>query len=294
MFEGEAVLVEHDGVEISATALGDGPPVLLLHGYPQSRAMWHRVAPRLADRHTVIAADLRGYGDSGKPAGEVYSKREMAADQLHLMSALGFERFAVVGHDRGGRVAHRMSLDAPERVQAIAVLDIVPTLHMFDHVDRAMATSYFHWFFLAQPNSLPEQLIAAAPDAWLASRFAGRYVDEYPIAPTAYEHYRRVFRDPATIAATCADYRAAASIDLDHDRADLDEGRVVEAPLLALWGEESYVGRHFDVPAVWREVARDVRGHGVRADHYLAEEAPDDTAQALLDFLAEQAPAGRS
>jgi haloacetate dehalogenase len=279
----------HDGVRIRARVGGDGPPVLLLHGYPQTSAMWHRVAPELAGTgHTVVLADLRGYGDSDKPGDtashEPYSKRVMAADQVALMESLGFFRFAVVGHDRGGRVAHRMALDSPERVQSVAVLDIVPTLHMFENVDRAMASSYFHWFFLSLGSDLPERLIQADTGAWLRSRFAGRHAGGLPIDGAAMAEYERCFSDPAAIRASCADYRAAASVDLVHDRRDREQGRLIEAPLLALWGTHSYVGGNFDVPRVWSDYARQVDAVSVHADHYLCEEAPGDVARALASF----------
>jgi haloacetate dehalogenase len=279
-----AVEVDCNGIRISAEISGSGSPALLLHGYPETKAMWNLVAPRLAQRHTVIAADLRGYGDSDKPAGERYSKREMAADQLALMNTLGFERFAVVGHDRGARVGHRLAIDHPDVVSSLAVLDIVPTVHMFDNVDRTMATSYFHWFLLAMGDGTPEALLRSAPIAWLASRFRGRALRPDAITDEAYAEYERCF-DDATIAASCADYRAAATVDLDQDRADREAGRMLGMPLLALWGDSSYVGRNFDVRGVWQTYASSVEGHSIRADHYLAEEAPEDTAKALLGFL---------
>jgi haloacetate dehalogenase len=277
------------GIEIHARTAGSGPPVLLLHGYPQSLWMWHWVGPALADAHSVVLADLRGYGSSGAPApdrsGSVYSKRAMAADQAALMTELGHDRFGVIGHDRGGRVAHRLALDHPDRVAALAVLDIVPTLHMFENVDRAMATSYFHWFFLTQPDRLPERLIGADPDAWLRSRFEGRHAGPFPFDPAAMAEYLRAFRNPAVIVATCADYRAAATIDLDHDRESRARQQTVIAPLLALWGSRSYVGRNFDVMATWRHFAASVDGAAVEADHYLAEEAPAATAGHLGRFF---------
>ena len=286
LFEGDRVRVDMDGgMSVAATILGEGPPVLLLHGYPQTRSMWRLVAPTLAAHFTVIASDLRGYGDSAKPADEVYDKRAMAADQFALMRSLGFERFAVVGHDRGGRVGHRLALDAPEAVTSLVVLDIVPTLHMFEHVDQAMATSYFHWFFLTQGGGLPEALIGAEPRAWLESRFRGRALRPGVFPDEVMAEYERCF-DAATIAASCADYRAAAGTDLDHDRVDRAAGRVVDAPLLALWGESSYVGRNFDVLSVWRTFADRVEGRPITADHYLAEEAPAETAAALVEFLS--------
>jgi haloacetate dehalogenase len=284
------VPADDDAVSIHVEVNGAGPPVLLLHGYPQTHRMWDAVVPELAESYTVVAADLRGYGDSDKPAprsdGSVYAKRAMAADQLALMSSLGFERFAVVGHDRGGRVAHRLALDSPGAVSGIAVLDIVPTLHMFENVDRAMATSYFHWFFLALETGLPETLIAADPGAWLRSRFAGRNAGGRPLDEAAYAEYLRCFATPEAIAASCGDYRSAATVDLVHDRADREVGIRIAAPLLALWGSFSYVGRNFDVRTVWEQYADDVRGESIGADHYLAEEQPERTAAALLDFLA--------
>lgn len=279
------------GVEVRAEVRGDGPPVLLLHGYPESRLMWDAVAPLLAAEHTVVAADLRGYGASDKPApdpdGWTYAKRTMAADQVGLMAELGFARFDVVGHDRGARVAHRMAMDHPAAVRSLAVLDVVPTLHMFDHVDRAMATTYFHWFFLALGGGVPEALIGADPDTWLASRFSGRCAHgDAPIDARRLAAYRAWFATPEAIAATCADYRAAATVDVALDRTDHAAGRRVAAPVLALWGARSYVGTHFDVLAVWREHATDVRGAALEADHYLPEEQPAATAAALLSFLA--------
>ena len=278
------MIVRCDDIDIAADVAGSGPAVLLLHGYPETKAMWRQVATALAKTHTVVAADLRGYGDSAKPWGERYSKREMAHDQLVLMRALGFERFSVVGHDRGGRVGHRLALDHPEAVASLAVLDIVPTLHMFDNVDRAMATSYFHWFFLARADGVPEALIDANRELWLQDRFRGRSVRGDGLHPDAYGEYLRCF-DADTIRASCSDYRAAASIDLEHDRADQESGRTVGAPVLALWGAASYVGKNFDVIATWRPYAPDVVGQAVASDHYLAEEAPAATAAALESFL---------
>jgi haloacetate dehalogenase len=280
--------VDCDGVRIHVRTRGSGPAVLLLHGYPQSMTMWHRVAPSLAEEFSVVLADLRGYGASDKPAGdrlESYSKRAMAADMLAVMEALGHESFAVVGHDRGGRVAHRMALDAPDRVGAIAVLDIVPTLHMFTHVDRAMATSYFHWFFLTVGDGLPEALINGDPRAWVRSRFRGRHAGGLAIDEAALREYEHWFTDPRTVHATCEDYRAAATTDLELDRRDHAQGLRVEQPLLALAGAESYVGRTFALGDVWRQYATQVTAQSVAADHYLAEEAPEPTLAALRGFL---------
>lgn len=282
--------VDLDGVRINARRAGAGPPLLLLHGYPQSMVMWHRIAPSLAADFAVVVADLRGYGGSSKPAGgpghRNYTKRVLALDMVTLMTRLGHERFVVVGHDRGGRVAHRMALDARDRVAALAVLDIVPTRHMFTHVDRAMATTYFHWFFLTVADDLPEQLINGNPGAWIDSRFAGRHGGGLPIDDAALAEYRRVFTDPRAVHATCEDYRAAAGPDLEVDQEDCVAGLRVRQPLLALWGARSYVGRSFDVAAVWRSYATAVSGRAVDADHYLAEEAPAATEGALRDFLA--------
>lgn len=275
------------GVRIATTVIGQGPAVLLLHGYPETRRMWRHVAPALAETFTVVATDLRGYGESDAPAGDVYSKREMAADQLAVMSALGFEQFFVAGHDRGGRVGHRLALDAPDRVRALAVIDIVPTLHMFDNVDRAMATGYFHWFFLTVGDGLPADLIRADPARWLRSRFERRWSVRDPLDADTFDAYLACFRREGVIEATCADYRAAATIDLEHDRADAASGNRLEPPLLALWGSESYVGRNFDVVDVWREYAREAVGTAIRSDHYVPEEAPGETAQALATFFAD-------
>ncbi|MDY0908524.1 alpha/beta hydrolase [Microbacterium sp. CFBP9034] len=281
-----------DGVRIATTVIGDGPPLLLLHGYPEMRAMWREVAPALAERFTVVATDLRGYGESDVPRGEVYSKRAMAADQLEVMTRLGFDSFFVAGHDRGARVGHRMALDAPDRVRSLGVIDIVPTLHMFDHVDRAMATSYFHWFFLGLGAGLPEDLIRAAPERWLRSRFEGRWSVRDPLPPEVFDRYLACFLRDGVIEATCADYRAAASTDLEHDRSDASAGRALSVPVLALWGADGYVGRNFDVLGVWRAFAPDVEGHAIQADHYLPEEAPEATAKALGHFFERCAATG--
>jgi haloacetate dehalogenase len=290
VFDGfETRRISTSGTEIHLRLGGDGPPLLLLHGYPQTHVMWHRMAPALAERFTVVAADLRGYGDSGKPPGgdghENYAKRAMAQDQVEVMAALGFDRFSVVGHDRGARVTHRMALDHPQRVEKAAVLDICPTLAMYERTDMAFATGYYHWFFLIQPYDLPERLIGADPDFYLTNKTGGLWMGASPgtFTPEALAEYKRCFRDPATIHATCEDYRAAASIDLEHDRADLD--RKVACPLLALWGNRGLVGRTYDVPALWRERAADVRAQAIDCGHYLAEEAPEEALAALLDFL---------
>jgi haloacetate dehalogenase len=267
---------------------GAGPPVLLLHGYPQTHAMWHKIAPRLAERFTVVAADLRGYGDSSKPPGGPdhagYAKRAMAADLAAIMTRLGFARFAVAGHDRGGRVAHRLALDYPDRVSRLAVLDICPTLEMFEATNQAFATGYYHWFFLIQPFDLAERMIGADPEFYLRKKLGHWGRDGGAFAPEALAEYIRCFRDPATIHATCEDYRAAAGIDLDHDRADRHVK--LDCPVLALWGAKGFVQRMYDVLDVWRRRARDVRGAALPCGHFLAEEAPEETYRALVDFLS--------
>ncbi len=294
MFEGfERVRVETEGATIEGVRGGEGPPVLLLHGYPQTHAMWHPVAPLLAGAFTVVATDLRGYGDSSKPEGGEdhagYSKRAMALDQVQVMRELGFDSFAVVGHDRGGRVAHRMALDHPERVTKLAVLDIVPTYHVFATADKNLATAYYHWFFLIQPYDLPEHLIGADPDYYLGKKLGGWGPGIKVFDPEAYAEYQRCFRDPKTIHASCEDYRAAATIDLTHDEADWD--RKVECPLLALWGENGVVERLYDPLDVWRRYASDVRGRALATGHFLAEERPEETAEELISFLEAQGDA---
>ena len=283
--------IEGDGATIALACGGSGPPLVLLHGYPQTHAMWHRIAPALARRYTVVCADLRGYGDSSKPPTDAshapYAKRAMAADMVAAMRALGHPRFRLVGHDRGGRVAHRLAVDHRDAVEKVAVLDIAPTLAMYEKTDRAFATAYYHWFFLIQPFDLPERMIGADPVAYLRTKIGGwgsggtAFFDSRALA-----EYERCFSDPATIHATCEDYRAAASIDLEHDAADRAAGRRVRCPLLALWGERGVVHRLFDPLAEWRAVADDVRGRPLPCGHYLAEEAPDATLAELEAFLA--------
>ena len=292
MFEGfQSRTAELDGMPIHYRMGGEGPPLLLLHGYPQTHVMWHRVAPLLARTRTVVCPDLRGYGDSGKPPGdpahETYSKRSSARDVAALMTSLGFARFAVAGHDRGGRVTHRLCLDHPHRVSRAAVLDIVPTRTLFAATNKAVATGYFHWFFLIQPAPVPETLIGGAADFWL-DRLLGAWSKggASPITPEAMAAYRRAFRDPATIHATCEDYRAAATIDLVHDEADQDAR--IACPLLVLWGEHGLMHRHFDVLATWREKASGpVDGKALPCGHFLPEEAPEATAEALDRFFVE-------
>ncbi|MSP67339.1 MAG: alpha/beta hydrolase [Alphaproteobacteria bacterium] len=280
--------VQASATEINLVIGGKGPPLLLLHGYPQTHVLWRHVAPRLADRFTVVATDLRGYGDSGKPAGggdhAAYAKRTMAADQVEVMQALGFARFFLCGHDRGARVAHRLALDHLDRVTRPALLDIAPTLTMFEHVNQGTATRSYHWYFLIQPGGLPETLIGARPEFYLRHTLGSWTKVAGAHEPAAFAEYLRCFQDPATIHASCEDYRAAASIDLVHDRADV--GARIACPLLVLWGGASNQGSSFDLLSVWRERARDVRGFGLSCGHFLPEEAPAETARALGTFFA--------
>lgn len=288
LFEGFRMLdVATSGTTIRLRTGGSGPPLLLLHGYPQTHALWHKVAPRLARRFTVVAADLRGYGDSGKPETtedhSPYSKRAMALDMAEVMTALGHDRFFVCGHDRGGRVAHRLALDHAERVTKITVLDIAPTREMYRNTTEAFARAYWHWFFLITPAPFPERMIGADPDAYWLKKCGSGSAGLAPFAPAALDHYLRCFRDPATIHASCEDYRAAASIDIAHD--DGDAGRKLSAPLLVLWGRNGVIEKCFDALALWRQRASDVRGHALPGGHYLAEELPDLVAHELEQFF---------
>jgi haloacetate dehalogenase len=279
--------IDADGIRIRTAVGGAGPPLLLLHGHPQTHLTWHKVAPHLARRFTVIATDLRGYGDSAKPEGGEnhiqYSKREMAADQIAVMRQLGHEDFAVLAHDRGARVAHRLALDHPEAVTKLVLLDIAPTAAMYALTDKEFATRYFWWFFLIQPFDLPERMIGGDPDYFLEKHIAGQIKIAGSTDPRVMAEYRRCYRDPAMRHAACEDYRAAAGIDLEHDAADAD--RRIAAPVLALWGAKGTVGALFDVLALWREKATDVRGHAIDCGHSPQEEAPASLLAALDGFL---------
>ena len=290
MFEGfERRQIEAGGTTINLVKGGDGPPLLLLHGYPQTHTIWHKIAPRLAEEFTVVAADLRGYGDSGKPHGDsehlAYSKRTMAQDQVEVMEQLGFDSFFLVAHDRGARVAHRLTKDHSQRVRKLALLDIIPTHRMFQVVNKEMATNTYHWFFLIQPYDFPERVIGADPDYFIRSRFQRVNNAATVFPPEAIDEYVRCFSDPAAIHGACEDYRAGASIDLVHDEADLEQK--VTCPLLALWSATGYMGRTQDVLQVWRDYATDVRGHSLKCGHYLAEEMPEETYAAIRGFLLE-------
>jgi len=285
MFEGFKLdQMDVNGVRLRVRHGGRGPGLLLLHGHPQTHVMWHRVAPRLAQEFTLVMPDLRGYGDSSKPPTTPdhapYSKRAMAQDQVALMQQLGFETFHVAGHDRGGRCAYRLALDEPQRVRRLAVLDIIPTGEAFRRADMAFGLGYWHWFFLAQPAPLPEQLIGANPDNYYFR--AGREKFD----PQALADYLRCCHNPDTIHAMCEDYRAGATIDYALDEADRGQRRMA-CPLLALWAKHGQLEAWYDVLAIWREWADDVRGHAINCGHYLAEEAPQETADALAEFFGD-------
>ena len=276
-----------NGVTIRCATAGEGPPLLMLHGYPQTHSMWHRVAPVLARDYSVICPDLRGYGDSSKPRGlpdhSNYSKRVMAQDMADLMSTLGHQRFDLVGHDRGGRVAHRLARDHGERVRSLTVIDISPTLKMYAGTDMAFARAYYHWFLFIQPAPFPERMIGAVGlDGIFGRMNAAAGGAGGAFAPRAMQEYRRCF-DAAMIHASCEDYRASAGIDLEHDRADA--GRKLAMPLLAIWGSRGVVGKMFDCAADWREVANDVAGVELDTGHFVPEEQPQGVLAALLPFL---------
>jgi haloacetate dehalogenase len=268
--------IQTSGATIHVVSGGQGPPLLLLHGAPQSHATWYKIAPDLAKDYTLVIADLRGYGDSSKPEGgknhENYSKRAMALDGVEIMKSFGFEKFALVGHDRGGRVGHRMALDHPDKVTKIVVIDIVPTHKLFQNVTKQFATAYYHWFFLIQPAPFPETLINNSLEFYM-----GRGNSE------VHAEYVRTFRNPATVHAMCEDYRAAASIDLEHDEADMS--RKVECPLLALWAANGAMGRMYDVLATWKDRATNASGKGLPGGHSLQETTPDQTLAELRAFL---------
>jgi haloacetate dehalogenase len=279
--------IKTSGATIHLEVGGEGPPLLLLHGYPQTHALWHKVAPRLARDYTVVCPDLRGYGDSSKPKGlpdhSNYSKRAMALDMVEVMESLGYVAFHVVGHDRGGRVAHRMARDHGRRVRSLTVLDISPTLKMYESTDRQLAKAYWHWFFLIQEAPMPERLLRGHAPWYILSRLGRgpaklRHFDKRAVA-----EYVRAFKDPRTIHGTCEDYRAAATIDLVHDKKDLS--KKIRMPVLALWGRQGVIEALFDCLADWREVASDVRGRALQCGHFIPEEKPAELLAELTRFL---------
>ena len=283
----KAMRVRTSGATINLVTGGEGPPLLLLHGYPQTHAMWHKVAPALGRDYTVVCADLRGYGDSSKPRGlkdhSNYAKRAVAQDMAEVMTALGHDTFHLVGHDRGGRVAHRLARDHGRRVRSLAVLDISPTLKVFENVDMALARSFYHWFFLIQPAPMPERMIASMRRAYLLGRIGRGPNGLKDFPPAVQREYLRCF-DSAGIHGSCEDYRAAATIDLVHDRKDLK--KKLTMPVLALWAKHSPVGTMFDCLADWREVATEVRGRALDCGHFLPEEKPREVLAELRRFLA--------
>ena len=279
--------IRTSGATINLVTAGQGEPVLLLHGYPQTHVIWHRIAPTLARTSAVVCADLRGYGDSSKPKGlpdhSNYSKRAMALDMVEAMQALGHRMFHLVGHDRGARVAHRLAIDHGERVRTLTVLDISPTLKMFESTNLAFATAYYHWFLMLQPSPLPEQLLAGQVPFNILGRVGRAKPDLRKFAKKAIAEYVRCFRSPRAIHASCEDYRASGTIDLEHDRRD--RGRKLKMPVQALWGSRAVVGKQFDCLADWREVAENVTGRALDCGHFLPEEAPRETLEAITRFI---------
>jgi haloacetate dehalogenase len=290
MFEGFArKRIRTSGTEIEFIQGGSGPPLLLLHGYPQTHVIWHKVAPLLARHFTLVIPDLRGYGASGKPPTDdqhlAYSKRTMAMDMVEVMAALGFDRFDIAGHDRGARVTYRLALDHPGRVKRAAVLDIIPTLEQFERLNRSSARAAYHWYFLAQPAPLPETLIGKDPDYFLSHSLESWCGTPGAFTPDALVHYREAFRDPATIHASCEDYRAGIGCDCDFDEADRKLGRKIAAPLLAIWGAKGRPNRGMALLEIWRSWADNVRGEPLDCGHFIPEERPDDLVAQLLGFL---------
>jgi haloacetate dehalogenase len=285
-FESQVVTV--DGTDIACVVGGSGPPVLMLHGFPQTRAMWARVAPQLARHFTVVCSDLRGYGDSAKPVclpdRSNYAFRALAADQVGLMNRLGFKRFHMVGHDRGGRTGHRIALDHPDAVLTLTVMDIVPTYAMFMDTNRKVAGAYWHWYFLALPEPFPERLIGNDPDFFYESCLGWGASGLSDFDPEMLADYRRAWRDPAMIHGSCSDYRAAATIGLDHDSADIE--RKVECPTFVAYGGSGAMAKLFDLPAEWRKRCLDVSEASLPGGHFFVDQYPDATASALLGFLS--------
>ena len=281
--------IVRNGVRLHGRAGGQGAPLLLLHGHPQSHVMWHQVAPQLAEKFNVVMMDLRGYGDSGRPHADeshlAYSKREMALDALAVMQHFGFDRFKVLAHDRGARVAHRLAADMPGAVERLMLLDIAPTLAMYQNTTEAFAKAYWHWFFLIQPPPLPEALIDSDPVRFVRSMMGKRHAGLAAFAPEALAEYERCAQIAGSGHSIAEDYRASASIDLEHDRADVSIGRKVSQPLRVLWAEQGIVGKCFDVLALWRERAEQVSGRELACGHYIAEELPAELLAEAFDFF---------
>tara|TARA_B110000091_G_scaffold147571_1_gene157171 strand:+ start:567 stop:1466 length:900 start_codon:yes stop_codon:yes gene_type:complete len=278
-----------NGININYCIGGNGPALLLLHGHPQTHVIWHKVADKLAQHFTVVAADLRGYGDSDKPVAsdesEAYSKRVMAKDQVELMKHLGFEHFSVLAHDRGARVAHRLAADHPSNVICMVLLDIAPTLAMYEQTNQEFARAYWHWFFLIRPAPFPESLIEADPENYLRSVMGTRSAGMSPFTEEVFSEYLRCLKLPGAATGICEDYRASAGIDLIHDKADIESGKKVLCPLLVLWGQEGVVGRCFEPLVEWRKVAEQVEGCSLPSGHYIPEEAPELLLEQVLNFM---------
>jgi len=285
----EPRVFEVNGIQIAGHIGGSGSPLLLLHGHPQTHAIWHKLAPALMKSHTLVMTDLRGYGDSSKPQGDVdhsnYSKRVMAQDQVEVMNQLGFDRFDVLAHDRGARVAHRLAMDHPDAVKKLIMLDIAPTLSMYEKTTEAFAKAYWHWFFLIQPSPLPERLIEADPAGYIRDVMGRRFAGLKPFDPLALAEYMRCVALPGAAHGMCEDYRAAAGIDLIHDREDIAAGKKLEMPTMVLWGADGVVNKCFKPLEEWQAICRNVIGETLPCGHYLPEEAPDMLLEKVATFL---------
>ena len=287
----ESLTFEVNGIEVAGHVGGSGSPLLLLHGHPQTRAIWHKVAPELMKHHTLVMTDLRGYGDSSKPQGTPdhsnYSKRVMAQDQVEVMKQLGFDRFDILAHDRGARVAHRLAMDHADSVSRLIMLDIAPTLAMYEKANNAFARAYWHWFFLIQPSPMPERLIEADPAAYIRDLMGRRSAGLTPFGPLALAEYMRCIALPGAAHGMCEDYRAAAGIDLIHDREDIAAGKKLVMPTMVLWGEEGVIHQCFKPLQEWQAIAKDVVGESVPCGHYISEEAPEILLQKIIPFLSQ-------
>jgi haloacetate dehalogenase len=287
----ESLTFEVNGIEVAGHVGGSGSPLLLLHGHPQTRAIWHKVAPELMKHHTLVMTDLRGYGDSSKPQGTPdhsnYSKRVMAQDQVEVMKQLGFDRFDILAHDRGARVAHRLAMDHADSVSRLIMLDIAPTLAMYEKANNVFARAYWHWFFLIQPSPMPERLIEADPAAYIRDLMGRRSAGLTPFGPLALAEYMRCIALPGAAHGMCEDYRAAAGIDLIHDREDIAAGKKLVMPTMVLWGEEGVIHQCFKPLQEWQAIAKDVVGEPVPCGHYISEEAPEILLQKIIPFLSQ-------